>query len=216
MASGPAALVSSTRANTNYARLCRLLIDIGTDVLRNIFNEFYPPRKLRKILSRHSEQYGKLKQLKIKGVLNPISWEKLSTLSSAKFDIALLLVLLRNICGLGPPASTGSWNKPPLADDDSREANMVRIKFIRNEVQGHAIKASVDDSKFNKLWKEISEVIIGLASRKNKASYTQAISKLKNVCMDPDAEARYLRLLDDWKKYDDDTRKKLKGMMQNF
>ena len=90
------------------------------------------------------------------------------------------MVLLRNVCGLSPPVSTGSWDKLPPEADDSTEANIVRIKYFRNDVYAHARKASVDDSTFNQLWKKISNAIMGLASGKNATSYTTAISKVKN------------------------------------
>ena len=219
MASGPAAFASSTRENTNYARLCRLLIDIGTEALRNIFNGIYSPANLHKILSSSSPHYSTLQSLRKKGVLNPTLWGKLSTSSSTDFDITLLMVLLRNVCGLSPPVSTGHWDVLPSESDNSTEANIVRIKYFRNDVYAHASKASVDDATFNQLWKNISNAIIGLESGKDVASCATAISKMKTECMDPDTEAHFRDLLNDWKKYDDNTREmleELKGMIRKF
>ncbi|XP_015761757.1 PREDICTED: E3 ubiquitin-protein ligase DZIP3-like isoform X2 [Acropora digitifera] len=219
MASGPAAFASSTRENTNYVRLCRLLIDIGTEALRNVFNDIHSPTNLHKILSiaSSSQHYTTLKRLQKKGVLNPTLWGKLSTASSAEFDITLLMVLLRNVCGLSPPVSTGSWDELPPDSDNSTEANIVRIKFYRNDVFAHASKASVDDLTFNKLWNNISSAIEGLASGTNATLYATAISKMKTECMDPDAEAHFRTLLNDWKKYDDNTKEmleELKGIQE--
>jgi len=219
MASAPAAIASSTRENTNYARLCRLLIDIGTEALRNVFDAIYSPANLHKILSSYSPHYNTLRLLQKKGVLNPTLWGKLSTASSAEFDITLLMVLLRNVCGLSPPVSTGSWDELPPDSDNSTEANIVRIKFYRNGVYAHASKASVDDLTFNKLWTNISNAIIGLASGTNATLCSKAISKVKSECMDLDVQAHFRDLLKDWKKYDDNTKEmlqELKGMMQKF
>ena len=66
MASGHPPLVSSTKENTNYARLCRLLIDVGTEALRNVFNAIHSPANLHKILSSSSPQYTTLKWLQKK------------------------------------------------------------------------------------------------------------------------------------------------------
>ena len=44
------ALFPSTRETTNYARLCRLLIDVGTEVLREVFDRIHPPIDLHKVL----------------------------------------------------------------------------------------------------------------------------------------------------------------------
>ena len=45
MASTPT-VAKSTKENTNYARLCRLLVDGGTKALRHAFDTFQPPADL--------------------------------------------------------------------------------------------------------------------------------------------------------------------------
>ena len=210
MASGPAAF-ASTQENTNYARLCRLLVDVGCTVLRDNFDSMHPPANLHGVLSSPSV-FSTLQSLKKKRVLNPLQWGKLfpvipSTVSSVNFDVTLLMVLLRNICGLSPAVSTGSWDKLPPDSDNSTEANIVRIKCYRNDVYGHATKASVDDPTFNALWQKISIAILALGS-----GYGTVISQLKTECMDPATEAHYQKLLSDWKK-DDDYLKEILGML---
>ncbi|XP_015770192.1 PREDICTED: uncharacterized protein LOC107348656 isoform X2 [Acropora digitifera] len=193
---------ASTQENTNYARLCRLLVDVGRTVLCDTFDSIHPPANLHVVLSS-ALVLPTLEFLKQKKVLNSLLWGKLfpavtSSVSSANFDVTLLMVLLRNICGLSPPVSTGSWDKLPLDSDNSTEANIVRIKWYRNEVYGHATKASVDDATFNALWQKISSAVLALGS-----GYGAVISRLKTECMDPAAEAEYQKLLSDWKKDDD-------------
>ena len=183
---------------------------------RDIFDSIHPPANLHGDLSSPSV-YATLKSLKEgkKKVLNSLQWEKLfpaiaSAISSANFDVTLLMVLLRYICGLSPPVSTGSWDKLPSDSDNSTEANIVRIKCYRNEVYGHATKASVDDATFNALWQKISIAILALGS-----GYGTGISRLKTECMDPAAGAHYKKLLSDWKKDDDSLKEmleELKGM----
>ena len=144
-----------------------------------------------------------LQSLRKKRVLNPMQWGKLfpavdSNVSSANFDVTLLMVLLRNICGLNPPVSTGSWDKLPPDSDNSTEANIVRIKWYRNDVYDHATKASVDDATFNVLWQKISSAVLALGS-----GYGAVIRRMKTESMDPAAEAQYQKLLSDWKKGND-------------
>ena len=127
--------------------------------------------------------------------MNSLLWEKLfpadpSSVSSAKFDVTLLMVLLRNICGLSPPVSTHSWDELPPDSDNSTEANIVRIKCYRNEVYGHATKAPIDDARFNVLWQKISSAVLALRS-----GYGDVISRLKTESMDPAAEVYYEELL---------------------
>ena len=217
MASSPAA---STQENTNYARLCRLLVDVGCTVLRDTFNSIHPAANLHVALSSPSV-FSTLQSLKKKRVLNPLQWGKLfpaipSTVSSVNFDVTLLMVLLRNICGLSPPVSTGSWDKLPPDSDNNTEANIVRIKWYRNNVYGHATKASVDDATFNALWQKINSALLGLAPGTSYNIYETSISQLKTECMDPTAEAHYKKLLSDWKKDDDSLKEvleELKGML---
>ena len=155
--------------------------------------------------------FSTLQSLRRKRVLNPMQWGKLfpavaSSVSSANFEFTLLMVLLRNICGLSPPVSTGSWDKLPPDSDNSTEANIVRIKWYRNDVYGHATKASVDDATFNVLWQKISSAVLALGT-----GYGTVISRLKTECMDPAAEAQYQKLLSDWKK-GNDILKEMHGM----
>ncbi|XP_074630893.1 uncharacterized protein LOC141889495 isoform X1 [Acropora palmata] len=199
---------ASTQENTNYARLCRLLVDVGCTVLRDTFDSIHPPANLHVVLSSPLV-FSTLQSLRKKKVLNPIQWGKLfpavtSRVSSANFDVTLLMVLLRNICGLSPPVSTGNWDKLPPDSDNSTEANIVRIKFYRNDVYGHATKASVDDATFNALWQKISSAVLALGT-----GYGDVISRLKTECMDPGAEAHYEKLLSDWKKDDDSIKEML-------
>ena len=201
---------ASTKENTNYARLCRLLVDVGCTVLRDTFDSIHPPANLHVVLSSTFE-FSTLQSLIKKKVLNPTQWGKLfpagpSSVSSTNFDVTLLMVLLRNICGLSPPVTTHSWDELPPDSDNSTEANIVRIKFYRNDVYGHATKASVDDAKFNTLWQEISSAVLALGT-----GYGDVISRLKTECMDPAAVAQYQQLLIDWKK-DDDSVKEMLGM----
>ena len=210
MASGPAPIVS-TRENTNYARLCRLLIDVGSAALRDTLNRIHPPANLPVILSATSVE-STLKHLRRKNILNPTQWGELypatpSTVSSSNFDITLLFILLRNFCGLSPPSSTGSWDVLPPPSDNGIEDNIARIKYYRNSVYGHAPKASVDDPTFNMLWQDISNAILAL-----EKSYAPRINRLKTESMDPDVEKHYQRLVMEWKKDDDSTKEKLEAM----
>ena len=206
MASAPPS-VASTKETTNYARLCRLLVDVGSQAVRDIFDSIHPTAGLHLVLARHPE-HAKLQSLRARKILNPTQWGKLyptipSSVSSASFDVTLLMVLLRNICGLHAP-STG-WDSLPPAADASIEANIARVKYYRNIVYGHASQATVDDATFNIYWQDISNALVALGG----ASYGGAINKLKNECMDPDTEEHYKMLLVQWKKDEDSIKEKL-------
>ena len=140
MASALAPPVASTKETTNYARLCRLLVDVGSHALRDTFDRIHPPAGLHSVLAPVTSAHGTLQLLRKKRILDPTQWGKLyptipSSVSSASFDITLLMVLLRNICHLTPPVS--GWDNLPSAADTSTEANIARVKYYRNTVYGH-------------------------------------------------------------------------------
>ncbi|XP_020604317.1 uncharacterized protein LOC110043217 isoform X3 [Orbicella faveolata] len=215
MASAFATPVASTKETTNYARLCRILVDVGFHALRDTFDRIHPPAGLHSVLALGTPAHKKLQSLKSRRILNPTQWVNLfptirTSVSSASFDITLLMVLLRNICGLTPPIT--GWDNPPSAADTSIEANIARVKYYGNTVYGHATQASIDDVTFNTLWKDISNPLVTLGG----ASYGAAINKLKFECMDLDTEEHYRELLLKWKKGEDNIKEKLKAMEVAF
>jgi len=207
-----APIFHSTKETTNYARLCRLLVDVGAHVLRETFDKKRPTGSLDTVLST-PPTHAKLQTLRKKKVLNPTQWGKLypaikSSVSSTNFDITLLMVLLRNICGLVPPAT--GWDSLPAATDLSPEADIVRIKYYRNIVYGHASEASVDDATFSQYWKDIQDPLVRLGG----TCYQGAIDGLKTECMDPDFEEHYQELLKQWVKDEISIKEKLDHMAE--
>jgi len=82
---------SSTKETTNYARLCRLLVDIATQALRDKFDAIHSPANLPTVLAGNKP---KLQTLRAKKIINPIQWGKLFPaipvkVSSHDFDTTL-------------------------------------------------------------------------------------------------------------------------------
>ena len=206
MASAASALSASTQETTNYARLCRLVVDVGCQALRDTFDRIHPPAGLPGVLA---SQKPTLQTLRSKRILNASQWDTLyptvhpTSVSSANFDITLLVLLLRNICHLSPPTSTGSWDKLPLVSDGTMEANIVRVKCYRNMIYGHVTQASVDNVTFETHWQDIENALIGLGAD------SATINRLKYECMDPATAKRCQEMMERWKKDDDDIKDKL-------
>ena len=212
MASAAIPSYPSTKETTNYARLCRLLVDVGSQALRNKFDSIHPPAGLHAVLTK-PPAHPVLQTLRKKRILNPTQWAKLyppspSSISSKDFDVTLLMLLLRNICGLIPP--TTGWDNLPPAADTSAEAHIARVKYYRNHVYGHASQASVDDATFNCYWQDISNALVGLGAD------ATAINKLKTESMDPVIEKHYQELLREWKKDDDSSKDRLDEIEGNL
>ena len=197
----------TSRETTNYARLCVLLVDVSSQVLRGTFDRIRPHGRLDTVLGTPPTS-DTLKSLLKRKVLNPSQWSILypaikSSVSSEKFDITLLMVLLRNICGLSPPAA--GWDALPSPTDVNCEDDLARIKYYRNTVYGHAAQASVDDANFNDYWMKIRETLVRLGG----PVYVAAIDGVKYDCMDPDMEEHYIEMLKQWKMDEDRLKDKL-------
>ena len=200
-----ASAFTSTKETTNYARLCRLLVDVGTQVLRDTFDKIRPSGSLHTVLTTAPVNAALTSMKKMK-VINPTQWGTLMspTVSSGDFDITLLVALLRNICGLSAPTAA-VWNSPPSPTDRTKEADIVRTRIHRNEVFAHANSASIDDVTFNTYWVDIKEPLVRLGG----PSYQAVIDNLKTECMDPETEQHYRELLKQWKENEESVMEKL-------
>lgn len=202
----------STKETTNYARLCRLLVDIGTQALRDKFDAVHSPANLHAVLAGNK---ATLQTLKTRRIINPIQWRTLfppipSKVSSRDFDTTLLVVLLRNLCGLIPPVT--GWDALLAATDLSCEADIARVKYFRNTVYGHALSATVDDATFSDYWQDIQDTLVRLGG----VSYKTAIDTLRNECMDPEVQDYYMVLLNQWKKDEDNVIDLLNEMIKKI
>ena len=56
---------SSSKETTNYARLCRLLVDIGTGALRDTLDAIHPPANLPSVLAANKQPYNLLKRRRL-------------------------------------------------------------------------------------------------------------------------------------------------------
>ena len=207
MVVGSSLVSKSTQRKTNYSRLCRLLISIGSRVLRDTFDSIIPPENLRELL-KSDPAHSRLQLLRKKGVLSSVHWRKLypaipPEVSSASFDIPLLIVLLRTICDLSPPPA--GWDTPPLTADSSRESDIARIKYFMNAVSKHATEGSVSDAVFSSYWQHIRDTLLRLGG----ADYEDLIDEFKDQEIEFLDEEHFRELLKQWKKEEDDIRDRL-------
>ena len=203
---------SSSKETTNYARLSRLLVDVGTQALRDIFDAIHAPATLHSVLARNKTM---LQSLRTRKIINPTQWGKLfpaipNSVSSRDFDVTLLMVLLRNICSLVSPIT--GWDALPAVTDISHEADIARVKYFRNTVYAHAKHASVDDTTFNTYWQDIRDTLVRLGGIK----YKSAIDNLETECMDPDIEDHYKELLNQWKKDENSVKDQLETVIKRL
>ena len=176
-------------------------------MLRDTFDSIIRPENLRKFLKR-DQAHSRLKLLRKKGVLTSVHWSKLypatpTQVSSASFDIPLLIVLLRTICNLSPPPA--GWDTPPLTAHTSRESDIARIKYFMNALSKRATEGSVSDAEFSSYWQHVRDTLVRLGG----ANYGDTIDEMKEQDFEFFDEEHFRELLKQWKKVEDDTRDRL-------
>ena len=189
--------MGSSRPENNGARLSRLIIDQGAKTLRIYFHTIHPVSSLNTVLNASKSTLNHLKHIKVltqpqMDILFPPS----GTSTSNDYDITLLYILFRNICGLYPPSSTG-WDHYPLIMDLSPEADLARIKYYRNKV-AHTKNTAISDTDFEVWWYDISEALIRLGAN------AVDIASLKTGLFD---EEFYFAALSEW--YESDHRNEI-------
>ena len=191
------------QCKANYSRVCQLLVDKGGDALRAALHVVHPPSTLAGVLNANKSVLKKIRY----SVINPSQWNLLYPVSgtpdSRNFDVTLLTILLRNICGL--PSPPAGWNVMPSASDTSITANIARIKIFRNEVHGHSPSAQLDDTTFETLWQEISKPVVKLGIPQ------QDIDELKEAPLCPEEES-FIEKLKEWKELEDDLLSRLNDL----
>ena len=185
--------MDSLQAKANFTRICQLLLDKGGEALRGVLHAKHPPATLATALNFHKRTLLRIRYNVIKGPQWDLLYPTTGPPDSRKFDITLLTILLRNICGLSPPAT--GWNVIPAASDTSTSADIVRIKMYRNEVYGHIASAEYDDATFKKKWQEISQPLFNLGIP------LQDIDKLKVAPLSPEEES-FIEKLKEWQQVD--------------
>ncbi|XP_028403511.1 uncharacterized protein LOC114526192 [Dendronephthya gigantea] len=189
----------SLKAKANYFRVCHLLVDETTNALRNALHAVHPPSTLASVLNANKKTLQRIRY----SVIKAWQWDLLFPTSGApdsnNFDITLLTVLLRNICGLSAPAT--GWNVMPPVSDISISANILRVQMFKNKVYGHIPTAGLDDVTFETLWNEISVLLVNMGIPEND------IDELKLAPLSPEEES-YIERLKEWKQQDDDVMSK--------
>ena len=203
--------LSTTDEKANFQRLTRLLMRGGLALLREVFDSIHPPSNLPAVLGNLHIR-SKLRTLKGRVLTQP-EWKSLYNPSgpgtygkSTDFDISLLCKLFRETCGLTPPVT--GWNNLPNITDHSLGADLVRIRIYRNKIYGHNHTMEVTDADFEKLWVEISEALLRIASSissSKRNEWKNSIEKFFHEPLTPDAkecvdELRLWYLLDMYTK----------------
>ena len=193
--------LQSTSLKANFHRLTRLLMRGGVQLLRETLDSIHSPADLPLRLADPAIQA----QLKGAGLTRPeraCLYPSTGVYGKSKdFDITLIFKLFRTICSLTPPGPRG-WDNLPNRSDHTLVADLVRIKYYRNEIHGHRPTMEIADIDFTRLWEEIREALLRIAtniSPSKRDMWKKSIDDLLRNPLTPDDE-RCIEELETWYK----------------
>ena len=193
----PSSVYAVSEEKTNGTRLARLLVDVGTHVLRKVLNSVHPPATIQHVLNNN---HRKLQSLKSRRVIFDDQWEKLFPTSgdppdSKTFDITLLHLLLREICHLTAPAT--GWHKMPadrvmsVVKQTSSESNASEMSCVTVFPTVYLANAEFEDK-----WSKICTSLESLEAN----VYRKNIQDLKDDPIDHDTRRAVTEQVEQWRR----------------
>ncbi|KAL3859336.1 hypothetical protein ACJMK2_009561 [Sinanodonta woodiana] len=194
MASSCGSSYGSCLKTTNYARMCRIVVDVFRDILWQVLTNEILPADLPKKVQTDKKKLGKL-DLKIKTWLCGISPLSTEIPIAVKFDVTSLYTLIRNLCSQVPAPST-QWGQTPPAGGVTLGDDIERVREFRNILYGHATQAKIETADFNKLCIEIKDVASRFdayfCSKAMKCDFEREIDTILACFMDKSLEDDYI------------------------
>ena len=198
--------LGSTSLKANFHRLTRLLMRGGVNLLRETFDSIHSPADLPLRLADPAIQV-QLRGARLTQPERAFLYPSPGMYGKSNdFDITLIFKLLRTICNLTPPPGPRGWDDLPNGSDHTLVADLVRIKYYRNEIHGHRHSMEISDTEFVRLWKEISEALLRIAANISPAKRDEWKKSINNLCRKPltSDEERCIEELENWYKQDMD------------
>ena len=189
----------STSIRANFHRLTRLLMRGGVQLLRETLDSFHSPADLPLRLADRRIQ-AQLNRARLTRTERDCLYPSPGVYGESNdFDITLIFKLFRTICSLTPPPGLRGWDDLPNDSDHTLVADLVRIKYYRNEIY-HNPTMEISDIDFIPLWEEISEALLRIAtniSPTKRDEWEKSIDDLLRNPLTPDEE-RCIKELEIW------------------
>ena len=200
-------MADEKQETANFFRLVKVLVDLGSEALRDVMLQVLLPDTLATAVSSKMEKIDDLRK-------NRILFDKQYKLLTEvppqpkKFDISLLTIILRNLCR-GVPAPLSGWFEEPDQTDLSLGADIVRLRNIRNDVTAHAASTRVTDAVFENIWAKVTTVVVRISEKGSPSLHNipERIEAVKSENLDPlhvsSQMQMMLEIFCDWQKQDD-------------
>lgn len=183
---------NSTEETTNLARVARVFLGPCTDILRDVLYTYKKPDALQQSVNSYLNNYPP----DLKPPINKKQWDIINGENYKQFDISLLYVLLRNVCGIAE--HSGNWGFEPPLNDDSLAALIERIHLHRNTYYGHVADFSISNNDFIDIWECLSSIVTNLKKKTNikfTCNYEEEMETLRKCDMDPTSAQFYIKKL---------------------
>ncbi|XP_061169187.1 uncharacterized protein LOC133178514 [Saccostrea echinata] len=186
-------MYASTEETTYANRAARLICGPCKGQMRDLLEHYVPSKSFHYVLKHNYKNLPKL-TFSQRNLISPKSGSYNGNYED--FDLSLLYVLLRSICGLSEP--TNGWDDKPDDSDRSISANIARIREARNTI-AHLPNYSMNRKDFQALWTMVKMSIIDIDTYlSNSKFYEKEAEFLETETMDPERDKKYqddLRLL---------------------
>ncbi|XP_033724751.1 uncharacterized protein LOC117314758 isoform X2 [Pecten maximus] len=187
-----AAKYQSTKETVNFARICRLMIDVVPDVFRELLHSRLPPSGLGPVLGNQKGQIFSLLKNPQKKILFPQGGVFAGSLQD--LDTSLIYILLRNLGNI-PPHKNG-WGRVPDLADRSLSANIDRLRVQRNEAYAHANTASISDGDFKIRWADIRKSVEDIENTVlTSMAFVAKVDSILSMRIDPQTEQNFIVLV---------------------
>ena len=193
-----------------FFRLISLVVDVGSEVLRDVLLELVKPDTLETVFQK---SHAILNTLVQKRSLFQEQYDLLTKTppDPEEFDISLLVKIFRNICPSVTPQYF-DWRVDPDDDDLSLAADLKRLLNIRNSVYAHRNSTKVTNAEFETLWSDLSDIIDRISHHGSgkHSDIQQRIKMVRQRNLDPNHNGRALETFTNWQKQDDDFKDMIK------
>ena len=193
------------KETANFFRLVKVLVDLGSEALRDVMQQVLLPDTLATAVSSNMRKIDKLHK---KRILFDDQYDLLTEVppQPKKFDISLLTIILRNLCP-GVPAPLSGWSKELDPSDLNLGADIVRLRNIRNSVSAHTASTRVTDADFENIWAKVTTVVVRISKHGSPIllDIPERIEAVKSENLDPSSSQMkmMLQIFCDWQKQDE-------------
>ena len=206
------------KESQNFFWMVRLIVDVGSSVLRDVLLNAFAPDTLDKVLQANASKINALGRGK-----NKILFDNEFTLltetppDAEKFDITLLVKLFRHLCpsicpNLVPPNYNWNQKQPPRPNDISLADDIKRMRDFRNSIFAHRANTRLPNDEFQTLWPEVRTVISRMSSHGRTGLKQKIEDTIDNILTDNIDKSRLDDLLEKLKIWHQEDKKELEDI----